>query len=111
MAKPSKSKKSSDVSMHRHSNSSEKDATVRKPAKIRRRQRTKTPGPRGGRKHRETKTAKQISRKRRMLAIGCTLSEHSMEAEEVVSNLDLLAEILLCMPAKSLVRFKSVSKH
>ncbi|GFS40915.1 hypothetical protein Acr_00g0071160 [Actinidia rufa] len=43
MAKPSKSKKSSDVSMHRHSNSSEKDAAVRKPAKIRRRRRTKTP--------------------------------------------------------------------
>ncbi|XP_057494700.1 uncharacterized protein LOC130779843 isoform X4 [Actinidia eriantha] len=63
---------------------------ARKSAKIRHRRR-----PRGGREHRET--AKQISRKRRMTAIGCTLPEHSMEAE-VVSKVDLLTEILLYVP-------------
>ncbi|GFY80906.1 hypothetical protein Acr_01g0007150 [Actinidia rufa] len=61
--------------------------------------------------NKETKMAKQISRKRRILAIGYMLSEHSLEAEEVVNNVDLLTEILLCLPAKSLLRLKSVSKH
>lgn len=32
-------------------------------------------------------------------------------AETIASNEDLLAHILLCMPPKSLLRFKSVSKH
>ncbi|PSS36103.1 F-box protein [Actinidia chinensis var. chinensis] len=57
----------------------------------------------------QTKMAKQISRKRRILAIGCMLSEHLLEAEEVVNNVDLLTEILLCLPAKSLLRLKSRS--
>ncbi|KAJ0099781.1 hypothetical protein Patl1_20710 [Pistacia atlantica] len=40
-------------------------------------------------------------------------SQHqaSMSAEIIANNDDLLTEMLLCLPLKSLVKFKSVSKH
>ncbi|XP_028059329.1 F-box protein At5g07610-like [Camellia sinensis] len=41
--------------------------------------------------------------------IGCSSSSTALEA--VVSNKDLLTQILLCVPPKSLLRFKSVSKN
>ncbi|KAF7135965.1 hypothetical protein RHSIM_Rhsim08G0168000 [Rhododendron simsii] len=42
---------------------------------------------------------------------GGTASEISPVAELISSNADLLTEIFLRLPAKSLLRFKSVSKH
>ncbi|KAL7221864.1 hypothetical protein ACSBR1_023751 [Camellia fascicularis] len=45
------------------------------------------------------------------LIIGCTSSEHSLAAELIANNSDLLTEILIRVPAKSLIRFKSVSKE
>ncbi|KAF5956699.1 hypothetical protein HYC85_003924 [Camellia sinensis] len=50
-------------------------------------------------------------RSRRRLIIGCTSSEHSFAAELIANNSDLLTEILIRVPAKSLIRFKSVSKQ
>ncbi|KAL7221865.1 hypothetical protein ACSBR1_023752 [Camellia fascicularis] len=50
-------------------------------------------------------------RSRRKLIIGCTSSEHSFAAELIANNSDLLTEILIRVPAKSLIRFKSVSKQ
>ncbi|CAL5376448.1 unnamed protein product [Camellia sinensis] len=48
---------------------------------------------------------------RRKLIIGCTSSEHSFAAELIANSSDLLTEILIRVPAKSLIRFKSVSKQ
>ncbi|CAL5376504.1 unnamed protein product [Camellia sinensis] len=57
-------------------------------------------------------TKKAYSKRRRKAIIGSTLSESSPASEEVIaSNEDLLTEILLRLPAKSLIRFKSVSKN
>ncbi|THG20416.1 F-box protein At5g07610-like [Camellia sinensis] len=57
-------------------------------------------------------TKKAYSKRRRKAIIGSTSSESSPAAEEVIaSNEDLLTEILLRLPAKSLIRFKSVSKN
>ncbi|CAL5376503.1 unnamed protein product [Camellia sinensis] len=57
-------------------------------------------------------TKKTYSKRRRKAIIGCTSSESSPALEEVIaSNEDLLTEILLRLPAKSLIRFKSVSKN
>ncbi|KAL7224538.1 hypothetical protein ACSBR1_025910 [Camellia fascicularis] len=57
-------------------------------------------------------TKKAYSKRRRKAIIGCTSSESSPASEEVIaSNEDLLTEILLRLPAKSLIRFKSVSKN
>ncbi|CAL5376444.1 unnamed protein product [Camellia sinensis] len=50
-------------------------------------------------------------RRSRRLIIGCTSSEHSFAAELIANNSDLLTEILIRVPAKSLIRFKSVSKQ
>ncbi|KAF7152356.1 hypothetical protein RHSIM_Rhsim01G0016800 [Rhododendron simsii] len=38
-------------------------------------------------------------------------SDLSPAAEVIANNLDLLAQILLCLPAKTIIRFKFVSKH
>ncbi|GMP36229.1 hypothetical protein CsSME_00008424 [Camellia sinensis var. sinensis] len=57
-------------------------------------------------------TKKARSKRRRKAFIGSTSSESSPSSEEVIaSNEDLLTEILLRLPAKSLFRFKSVSKN
>ncbi|KAI8019946.1 F-box protein [Camellia lanceoleosa] len=59
----------------------------------------------------EEKMTNEITNKRRKLAIGCTSLEDSLAAEVIISNVDLLTEILLHVPTKSLLRFKCVSKH
>lgn len=46
-----------------------------------------------------------------MAALNVTPSEISPSVEVVANNVDLLMEILLRLPAKSTVQFKSVSKH
>ncbi|KAI8017057.1 hypothetical protein LOK49_LG04G00512 [Camellia lanceoleosa] len=52
-------------------------------------------------------TKKTYSKRRRKAIIGCTSLESSPASEEVIaSNEDLLTEILLRLPAKSLIRFK-----
>ncbi|KAL7224548.1 hypothetical protein ACSBR1_025920 [Camellia fascicularis] len=57
-------------------------------------------------------TKKAYSKRRRKAFIGSTSSESSPSSEEVIaSNEYLLTEILLRLPAKSLIRFKSVSKN
>ncbi|XP_028092837.1 F-box protein At5g07610-like [Camellia sinensis] len=57
-------------------------------------------------------TKKAYSKRRRKAIIDSTSSERSPASEEVIaSNEDLLTEILLRLPAKSLIRFKSVSKN
>ncbi|KAL7190985.1 hypothetical protein ACSBR2_023121 [Camellia fascicularis] len=45
------------------------------------------------------------TRSRRKLIMGCTSSEHSFAAELIANNSDLLTEILIRVPAKSLIRF------
>ncbi|KAL7224500.1 hypothetical protein ACSBR1_025872 [Camellia fascicularis] len=57
------------------------------------------------------KVYSKTRRSRRKLIIGCTSSEHSFAAELIANNSDLLTEILIRVPAKSLIRFKSVSKQ
>ncbi|KAL7224514.1 hypothetical protein ACSBR1_025886 [Camellia fascicularis] len=52
----------------------------------------------------------KVHSRRRKLIIGNTSSEHSFAAEVIAGNADLLTEILIRMPAKSLIRFKCVSK-
>ncbi|CAL5328381.1 unnamed protein product [Camellia sinensis] len=59
----------------------------------------------------QEKMTNEITNKRRKLAIGCTSLEDSLAAEVIISNVDLLTEILLHVPTKSLLRFKCVSKH
>ncbi|KAL7224520.1 hypothetical protein ACSBR1_025892 [Camellia fascicularis] len=59
----------------------------------------------------QEKMTEKISNKRRELVIGSTSLEDSLAVEVVVSNVDLLTEILLHVPTKSLLRFKCVSKH
>ncbi|KAL7193677.1 hypothetical protein ACSBR2_025316 [Camellia fascicularis] len=57
-------------------------------------------------------TTKAYSKRRRKAIIGSTSSESSPASEEVIaSNEDLLTEILVRLPTKSLIRFKSVSKN
>ncbi|KAF7153198.1 hypothetical protein RHSIM_Rhsim01G0016900 [Rhododendron simsii] len=56
-------------------------------------------------------TRKSTSSKRTKPIPGATSSEISPAAESIANNVDLLTEILLRLPAKSLVRFESVSKH
>ncbi|KAF5952410.1 hypothetical protein HYC85_010354 [Camellia sinensis] len=48
----------------------------------------------------------ETRRSKRKLIIGCTSSEHSFVAELIANNSDLLIEILIRVPAKSLIRFK-----
>ncbi|GMP36160.1 hypothetical protein CsSME_00008371 [Camellia sinensis var. sinensis] len=57
------------------------------------------------------KVYSKTRRSRRKLIIGCTSSEHSFAAELIANNSDLLTQILIRVPAKSLIRFKSVSKQ
>ncbi|KAF5956695.1 hypothetical protein HYC85_003920 [Camellia sinensis] len=57
------------------------------------------------------KVYSKTRRSRRRLIIGCTSSEHSFAAELIANNSDLLTEILIRVSAKSLIRFKSVSKQ
>ncbi|XP_058206865.1 F-box protein At5g07610-like isoform X2 [Rhododendron vialii] len=59
----------------------------------------------------EAKTDKKSTNKRRKTDMSCISSEHSQAVEVVVANEDLLREILFHVPAKSLLKFKSVSKH
>ncbi|XP_058206863.1 F-box protein At5g07610-like isoform X1 [Rhododendron vialii] len=59
----------------------------------------------------EAKTDKKLTSKRRKVDISCTSSEHSRALEVVVSNEDLLTEILFLVPVKPLLNFKCVSKH
>ncbi|XP_058206866.1 F-box protein At5g07610-like [Rhododendron vialii] len=59
----------------------------------------------------EAKTAKRLTSKRRKVVSSCTSSEHSRAVELVASNEDLLTEIISFLPAKPLLKFKSVSKH
>ncbi|KAL7224543.1 hypothetical protein ACSBR1_025915 [Camellia fascicularis] len=57
-------------------------------------------------------TKKAYSKRRRKAIIDSTSSESSPASEEVIaSNEDLLTEILVRLPTKSLIRFKSVSKN
>ncbi|GMP36165.1 hypothetical protein CsSME_00008374 [Camellia sinensis var. sinensis] len=57
------------------------------------------------------KVYSETRRSKRKLIIGCTSSEHSFAADLIANNSDLLTEILIRVPAKSLIRFKSVSKQ
>ncbi|KAF5956700.1 hypothetical protein HYC85_003925 [Camellia sinensis] len=57
------------------------------------------------------KVYSETRRSKRKLIIGCTSSEHSFAAELIANNSDLLTEILIRVPAKSLIRFQSVSKQ
>lgn len=49
--------------------------------------------------------------KRRNPIIGCASSKISPAAELIANNVDLLTQLLLCFPVKTLIRFKSVSKQ
>ncbi|KAF7127323.1 hypothetical protein RHSIM_Rhsim11G0078600 [Rhododendron simsii] len=53
----------------------------------------------------------KTSRKKTKPRADGTPPETSPAAELIANNLDLLTQILLCIPAKSIIRFKSVSKH
>ncbi|KAL7224467.1 hypothetical protein ACSBR1_025843 [Camellia fascicularis] len=53
------------------------------------------------------KVYNKTRRSKRKLIIGCTSSEHSFAAELIANNSDLLTEILIRVPTKSLIRFKS----
>ncbi|XP_028072762.1 putative F-box protein At3g52320 isoform X2 [Camellia sinensis] len=44
------------------------------------------------------------------LVIGYNSSEHTPATELIGSNVDILTEILTCVPAKFVIRFKCVSK-
>ncbi|KAI8020369.1 F-box protein [Camellia lanceoleosa] len=57
------------------------------------------------------KVYSKTRRSRRKLLIGRTSSEHSFAAELIANNSDLLTQILIRVPAKSIIRFKSVSKR
>ncbi|KAF7126285.1 hypothetical protein RHSIM_Rhsim11G0068600 [Rhododendron simsii] len=50
-------------------------------------------------------------RKKTKLSADRTPPETLPAAELIANNVDLLPQILLCVPAKFLIRFKSVSKH
>ena len=52
----------------------------------------------------------KVHSRRRKVIIGSTSAEHSFAAEVIAGNAELLTEILIRMPAKSLIRFKCVSK-
>ncbi|GMP36193.1 hypothetical protein CsSME_00008398 [Camellia sinensis var. sinensis] len=115
MAKPWKSKNSSEEALCNASNVSEEDKE-----KIEAVVKYKSPSTVNSAGHRqeqeqdheneEEKMTKKISNKRRKLVSGCTPLQDSL-AVEVISNVDLLSEILLRVPTKSLIRFKCVSKH
>ncbi|XP_028101414.1 putative F-box/kelch-repeat protein At1g12870 [Camellia sinensis] len=115
MAKPWKSKNSSEEALCNASNVSEEDKE-----KIEAVVKYKSPSTVNSAGHRqeqeqdheneEEKMTKKISNKRRKLVTGCTPLQDSL-AVEVISNVDLLSEILLRVPTKSLIRFKCVSKH
>ncbi|KAF7147743.1 hypothetical protein RHSIM_Rhsim03G0248900 [Rhododendron simsii] len=85
MAKPSKLKNPSEDATYEASNSFEEDD--------------------------EAKTDKKLTRKSRKVDISCILSEDSQALEVVVSNEDLLPEILFLVPVKPLLKFKCVSKQ
>ncbi|KAF7153128.1 hypothetical protein RHSIM_Rhsim01G0014800 [Rhododendron simsii] len=54
---------------------------------------------------------RKASNKRTKAVLNVTPSDISPVAELIAANIDLLTEILLRSPAKSTIRFKSVSKH
>ncbi|KAF7152684.1 hypothetical protein RHSIM_Rhsim01G0015000 [Rhododendron simsii] len=54
---------------------------------------------------------RKASNKRTKAVLNVTPSDISPVAELIAANIDLLTEILLRLPAKSTIRFKSVSKH
>ncbi|KAI8019945.1 hypothetical protein LOK49_LG04G00532 [Camellia lanceoleosa] len=112
MAKPWKSKTSSEEALFNASNVSEEDKE-----KIEVVVKYKSPSTVNSAGHRqeqeqdhenkEEKMTKKISNKRRKLVSGCMPLQDSL-AVEVISNVDLLSEILLRVPTKSLIRFKCV---
>ncbi|KAK5817620.1 hypothetical protein PVK06_022547 [Gossypium arboreum] len=51
-----------------------------------------------------------LSRKRPRMRIIRRSTKHSQNAETIANNYDLLIQILVRLPVKSLLRFKSVSK-
>ncbi|KAF5956311.1 hypothetical protein HYC85_003536 [Camellia sinensis] len=51
-----------------------------------------------------------MTNNKRKLIIGYNSSEHTPAAELIGSNADILTEILTCVPAKFLIRFKCASK-
>lgn len=53
----------------------------------------------------------KASKKRRKALHNVTQSETSPAAELIANNFDLLTEILIRLPSKLTIRFKSVSKH
>ncbi|CAL5374945.1 unnamed protein product [Camellia sinensis] len=52
----------------------------------------------------------KMTNNKRKLIIGYNSSEHTPAAELIGSNADILTEILTCVPAKFLIRFKCVSR-
>ncbi|XP_058206873.1 F-box protein At5g07610-like isoform X1 [Rhododendron vialii] len=111
MAKPSKSKnplEDDDDAKYKASNSSEQNDEVLDPdADSDLEAGEKSPSTDND----EGRTGKKVTSKRRKVDTSCTSSDHSRAVEVVVSNEDLLTEILFLVPAKPLLKFKSVSKH